>query len=104
MRSSILPRLIRQRDAPAYLGMSVHEFNAHVRPYIIVIKKEAGRSIYYDRLDLEDWAEQFKAANGREPQEITKWQKRHPASENGAKSGTLKNHMWNQTLRKHWRK
>ena len=32
VRLQLLPRLIRQRDAPAYLGMDRNKFNAEVRP------------------------------------------------------------------------
>jgi hypothetical protein len=32
--AAILPRFIRYRDAPAYLGMDRNRFNAEVRPYI----------------------------------------------------------------------
>lgn len=30
----MLPRLIRLRDTPSYLGMDRHRFNADVRPYL----------------------------------------------------------------------
>ena len=33
----ILPRFIRFRDAPGYLGMDKDRFNAEVRPYLIEI-------------------------------------------------------------------
>ena len=33
----ILPRFIRLRDAPAYLGMDRHRFNSEVRPQLIEI-------------------------------------------------------------------
>jgi hypothetical protein len=33
----ILPRFIRLRDAPAYLGMDRHRFNYEVRPHLTEI-------------------------------------------------------------------
>ncbi len=34
----ILPRLIRYRDAPAYLGMDPNRFNKEVRPFVAEIR------------------------------------------------------------------
>ena len=85
----VIPRFIRQRDAPKYLGMSEPTFNETVRPYITVMKE--GRAIFYDRLDLDDWADTFKAANGKPGKlmEETSWQNPHPAFEKKAQHGTL---------------
>ncbi len=46
---SITPRLIRLRDAPAYLGMDRNRFNAEVRPFVtqIPLGKQA---LAFDRL------------------------------------------------------
>lgn len=48
----ITPRLIRLRDAPAYLGMDRNRFNAEVRPCLteIPIGKQG---IAFDRLELD---------------------------------------------------
>ena len=64
MQSRILPRLIRLRDAPHYLGMDPNRFNAEVRPYLteIPIGKQG---IGFDRLDLDAWFEDYKSRNGR---------------------------------------
>jgi hypothetical protein len=43
----VIPRLIRQRDAPKYLAMSEPKFNKLVRPYVTELK--IGRAIFYDR-------------------------------------------------------
>jgi hypothetical protein len=61
---NIVPRIIRFRDAPAYLGMDRARFNAEVRPYLteIPIGKQG---IGFDRLDLDAWADEYKARNGR---------------------------------------
>lgn len=50
------PKLIRLRDAFAYLGMDKNCFNREVRPYLtkIPIGKQG---IAFDRLDLDAWAE-----------------------------------------------
>jgi hypothetical protein len=60
----ILPRLIRHRDAPAYLGMNRNKFNAEVRPYLteIPLSKQA---VAFDRLELDAWADDYIHRNGR---------------------------------------
>ena len=85
----VIPRLIRQRDAPKYLAMSEPKFNQIVRPYVTEVK--CGRAIFYDRLDLDVWADQYKAVNGKlgKPMEETSWQNSPPAFEKKAKYGTL---------------
>jgi hypothetical protein len=35
--NNIAPRLIRMRDAPAYLGMDKNRFNSSVRPFLTEI-------------------------------------------------------------------
>jgi predicted DNA-binding transcriptional regulator AlpA len=88
--SRITPRLIRFRDVPRYLGMDRNRFNAEVRPYLVEIRI-GKQGIAFDRLDLDDWVEQYKACNGcpAKPSGENSWQrKRHPASLNEAKSGT----------------
>jgi hypothetical protein len=64
MSGNILPRLIRLRDAPGYLGMDPNRFNEEVRPYVteIPIGKQG---IGFDRLDLDAWFEEYKSRNGR---------------------------------------
>lgn len=53
----IVPRFLRLRDAPAYLGMDRHRFNEKVRPHLdeIPIGKQG---IAFDRVDLDAWADQ----------------------------------------------
>jgi len=60
----ILPRLIRLRDASPYLGMDKNRFNKEVRPYLCEIKM-GSKSIGFDRLDLDEWFEEYKTRNGR---------------------------------------
>jgi predicted DNA-binding transcriptional regulator AlpA len=59
-----LPRFIRLRDASDYLGMDRNRFNRIARPYLVVIPI-GEQGIAFDRLDLDDWADQYKSRNGR---------------------------------------
>jgi len=60
----ILPRFIRLRNAPHYLGMDRNRFKAEVRPYVTEIKMGI-QGVAFDRLELDAWAEQYKSRNGR---------------------------------------
>jgi hypothetical protein len=83
----LLPRLLRFRDAPRYLGMDRNRFNAEVRPYLTRIP--IGRQgIAFDRLELDAWADQYKSRNGRPAERRTSWDaKNHRACTNEAASG-----------------
>jgi hypothetical protein len=61
---ALLPRLIRFRDAPFYLGMDRNRFNAEVRPYLteVPIGKQG---VGFDRLELDAWFDEYVARNGR---------------------------------------
>ena len=62
--TAILPRLLRFRDAPGYLGMDRNRFNQEVRPYLIEIP--IGRQgIAFDRLELDAWVDEYVSRNGR---------------------------------------
>jgi hypothetical protein len=70
----ILPKIIRLRDAPAYLGMNKNHFNAEVRPYLTEIPiGEIG--IGFDRLELDQWVAYTKQASGRPPKRRQPWEK-----------------------------
>ena len=60
----LLPRLIRLRDAPAYLGMDRHRFNGEVRPNLTEIPVGL-QGIAFDRLDLDAWVDDYKHRSGR---------------------------------------
>lgn len=62
--SSLLPRLVRLRDAPFYLGMDRNRFNAEVRPHLTEIPIGT-QGIAFDRLDLDVWVDEYKTRNGR---------------------------------------
>ncbi len=61
---TVLPRLIRFRDAPSYLGMDRHRFNNEVRPMIAEIPIGI-QGIAFDRLDLDAWVEHYKQRSSR---------------------------------------
>ena len=64
--SRMLPRLIRLRDAPFYLGMDRNRFNADVRPYLTQIPI-GDQGIAFDRLEIDAWLEEYIQRNGRRP-------------------------------------
>jgi hypothetical protein len=61
---ALLPRFIRLRDAPSYLGMDRNRFNRDVRPFLSAIPIGT-QGIAFDRVDLDTWADQYKNRNGR---------------------------------------
>ena len=63
---AVLPRLLRLRDVPAYLGMDRNRFNAEVRPYITAIPI-GQQGIAFDRLELDAWVDDYVSCNGRRP-------------------------------------
>ena len=62
----LLPRLVRLRDAPAYLGMDRNRFNTEVRPCLTTIPV-GQQGIAFDRLELDAWVEDYISRNGRRP-------------------------------------
>jgi predicted DNA-binding transcriptional regulator AlpA len=57
-------RFIRLKAAPIYLGMDKNLFNRTVRPFLTQIPI-GRRGIAFDRLELDQWADQYRACNGR---------------------------------------
>lgn len=55
----MIPRLIRFKDAPRYLGMDRHCFNREVRPYVVEIRI-GKQGIAFDKDDLDDWVIEMK--------------------------------------------
>jgi len=89
----ITPRFIRLRDAAHYLGMDKNRFNAEVRPTLIEIPI-GDMGIAFDRVDLDDWAVDYKHRNGRPSKckGAPLWdEKAHPDSMNAMGSGILIN-------------
>ncbi len=54
---TLLPRLIRLKDVPKYIGMDKNRFNHLVRPNLIEIPIGA-QGVAFDRLDLDAWVDQ----------------------------------------------
>ena len=89
----LLPRLVRFRDAPFYLGMDRNRFNAEVRSQLTEIPIGT-QGIAFDRLELDAWVEQYKHRNGRPAQRKGKltWDEREcPVSSTGVVCGTSTN-------------
>jgi hypothetical protein len=63
-RSTILPRIVRFRDAPSYVGMDRNRFNAEVRPNLTEIPIGT-QGIGFDRLELDAWVDHYVFRNGR---------------------------------------
>lgn len=87
----ILPRIIRMRDAPFYLGVNKNYFNSDIRPYLTEIKIGI-QGIAFDRLDLDAWVDEMKNRIGKPANKTLEqktWDvKKYPASSKGAKSTT----------------
>ncbi|WP_236175967.1 helix-turn-helix transcriptional regulator [Pseudomonas pseudonitroreducens] len=95
-----VPRFIRAKDAPAYLGMCRDEFNRTVRPHVHEFPI-GSRGVGFDREELDAWADAYieqqaiaKAANSAKNQgaasakESTQWrEKESRASRRGTGSG-----------------
>lgn len=73
VRKIMQPRLIRLRDAANYLGMDRNRFNSEVRPFLISLKI-GQQGIAFDRLDLDQWADEFKRHQGKPAQRVIRWQ------------------------------
>lgn len=89
----ILPRLIRLRDAPAYLGMDRHRFNQDVRPNLIEVPIGT-QGIAFDRLDLDAWVDDYIQCSGRPAvpikRSLEQWdEKEHQDCRSAVVSGTL---------------
>lgn len=87
----LLPRLIRLRDAPTYLGMDRHRFNKDVRPTITEIPMGT-QGIAFDRLDLDAWVDDYIQCSGRpavtRQRSLEQWdEKSRQVSLKGATSG-----------------
>ena len=87
----ILPRVIRLRDAPSYLGMDRNRFNAEVRPFVTEINYGT-QCVAFDRLELDAWLDEYKSRNGRpgqQPKGERPWDvKERQGSLKGPVSGT----------------
>jgi hypothetical protein len=62
-RMEFLPRVIRAKNAHAYLGMDRNRFNREVKPHLIAVPIGV-QGLGYDRFDLDKWWEEYKRRNG----------------------------------------
>ncbi|MCG7946542.1 MAG: hypothetical protein N0C84_09405 [Candidatus Thiodiazotropha taylori] len=86
----LIPRLLRLRDAPHYLGMDRNRFNKEVRPYLTEIPI-GEQGIAFDRLEIDGWVDEYIQRNGRpgRPTGDQLWDaKKHRASSKELVSGT----------------
>ena len=89
----LLPRLLRLRDAPTYLGMDRNRFSIEVRPELTEIPI-GEQGIAFDRFELDAWIDDYIAQHGRHARSngAEQWQERkRQASSNGQASGTSTN-------------
>jgi hypothetical protein len=92
---SIVPRLLRAKDAPAYLAMDRSLFKKLVEPYVTKRKTSAGH-VTFDRLELDAWVDNTRDRYGRPPAPPTEirrstWDESAlPASQSVVRSGMLK--------------
>jgi hypothetical protein len=91
-RATLLPRILRFRDAPHYLGMDRNRFNVEVRPYLTEIPIGL-QGIGFDRLELDAWVDNYIARNGRPAKKgAIPWDaNEYPASSTGPEPGTSTN-------------
>ncbi len=61
---SLLPRVIRHKDASDYLGVNVNYFNEFIRPDLTEIQY-GPQMIAFDRCELDEWFDNYKLSNGR---------------------------------------
>lgn len=90
---NIIPRLIRLRDAPTYLGMDRHRFNKVVRPNVVEIPMGV-QGVAFDRLDLDAWVDDYIQCSGRpaitKQRSLEQWdEKNRQACRKEVASGTL---------------
>jgi predicted DNA-binding transcriptional regulator AlpA len=58
---TILPRILRAKQAPGYLGMCRDEFNKTVRPFVREFPI-GQQGVGFDRIELDQWADAYIAA------------------------------------------
>ena len=88
--TNILPRFIRMRDAPIYLGMDKNRFNKEVRPSLTELKIGT-QGIAFERHELDAWADDYISRVGKpatKKLEKVSCQRKSQASSKGASIGT----------------
>ena len=79
------PRIIRAKDAHAYLGMDKATFKREIRPYLTVIKLTENKSRGYERTEIDIAFDEFKATRSVAPKKLlaeenVTWQKKRQGS------------------------
>lgn len=64
-QTTLIPRIVRARDAHSYLGMSRDEFNKSVRPYVREFPIGV-QGVGFDRYELDAWADDYIERNAIE--------------------------------------
>jgi|GEM_PF-816790 len=79
-------KVVRLKDAPAYLGMNKNTFNRSVWPQLTELPGQ-DRAVSFNRTDLDEWVDQ---QTGRVPHDGVEWQgsTQRLASLKGARPGT----------------
>ena len=88
--TNIIPKIIRIRDAPFYLGMDKNRFNKEVRPSLTEIKIGT-QGIAFERQELDAWADDYISRVGKpatKKLEKIVCQRKSPDSSKGASFGT----------------
>ena len=85
---TLIPRIIRLRDAHFYVGMDRNRFNREVRPYLTQIPIGA-QGVGFDLLELDQWVDDYIARNGRPAEKgATTWDaNQYQVSSSGKGSG-----------------
>jgi predicted DNA-binding transcriptional regulator AlpA len=81
---ALLPRFIRAKQAPAYLGMCRAVFDAEVRPYVHEFPI-GERGVGFDRQELDDWASAYVAAKSIDKKRATEQQSPRSERQQGDK-------------------
>tara|TARA_R110001599_G_C12276626_1_gene662539 strand:- start:1218 stop:1424 length:207 start_codon:yes stop_codon:yes gene_type:complete len=59
----LMPRIVRIKDAPSYLGTNINNFNQNIRPYLTELRI-GEKGVGFDRLDLDRWVDEYVREHG----------------------------------------
>lgn len=92
--NQILPRILRCRAAPSYLGMCKDEFNKTVRPYVREFRIGV-QGVGFDRYELDDWVDAYVAKHsiGNKPRFVAE-----PSLRQAHESSTYQGLTFKETL------
>ncbi|WP_371360149.1 hypothetical protein [Pseudomonas sp. KT_2_4] len=81
----LIPRFIRAKEAPGYLGMCRAIFDETVRPFVSEFPI-GGRGVGFDRQELDDWATAYVEAKAIDKKGATEQQSPRSERQKGDKS------------------